>query len=262
MGVHLPTRFAPYKNNLTALSQRRNLLFVAFKSAISVYTPSYPEQSLGRPKFCWLVANPEPAGYNPDPEAIVNHVVVGDLGHEEILVCACDNGDVYCYYTRAIEHATKTMGMGSNPKEAISCGPPLFYHFNVGMSAWGIAIHKHARMVAVSSNSHRVTVKAFALAEREASEEAHGEHPAENGHDSDDSVNDARCRRDRAKELKLSLRGHDTNIPSISFCNDSSDPTGKYLVSSDIEGTAIIWHVWKRTALMAFDLRKSFTPEV
>ena len=39
---------------------------------------------------------------------------------------------------------------------------------NVGLSAWGLAIHRDARLIAISSNSHTVKVLAYALSTSES----------------------------------------------------------------------------------------------
>ena len=43
-----------------------------------------------------------------------------------------------------------------------------FLHENVGMSAWGLAIHEKSRMIAVSSNLKEVTVFMPALVEHDS----------------------------------------------------------------------------------------------
>jgi hypothetical protein len=39
-----------------------------------------------------------------------------------------------------------------------------FFHQNVGASAWGIAIHEHSRLIAVSSNAREITIFAHGYA--------------------------------------------------------------------------------------------------
>lgn len=36
--------------------------------------------------------------------------------------------------------------------------PGSFFHENVGMTAWGLALHEESRLIAVSSNRREVTV--------------------------------------------------------------------------------------------------------
>lgn len=42
-----------------------------------------------------------------------------------------------------------------------------FFHRNVEASAWGLAVHRQARLIAISANPGRVTVIAFALTNSE-----------------------------------------------------------------------------------------------
>ncbi|PBP15351.1 pyridine nucleotide-disulfide oxidoreductase family protein [Diplocarpon rosae] len=67
----------------------------------------------------------------------VNNVKVGALGDHEILLMGCDDGDVIAYYTHQLaREATKAGGTrGGDPVKP-------FFHENVGISAWGLAIHK------------------------------------------------------------------------------------------------------------------------
>jgi len=49
-------------------------------------------------------------GYNDitHPHAI-NHLMIGELGNEEILLMACDDGDILAYNTRSIEGYIRAM---------------------------------------------------------------------------------------------------------------------------------------------------------
>ena len=46
----------------------------------------------------------------------VNNIIIGNLGSLEVLLLACDDGDVLAYYTHAIHHAFVS---------ASGCGPDL-----------------------------------------------------------------------------------------------------------------------------------------
>lgn len=100
----------------------------------------------------------------------VNHIIASSFGAEEILLIACDDGDVLGYQTRSIERLLEE-------KDASDCnytsdqdhvGP--FFHVNVGHSAWGLAAHKESRQIAISANSHRITVYSFGLTTRTSNE--------------------------------------------------------------------------------------------
>jgi hypothetical protein len=86
---------------------------------------------------------------------------MGDLGHAEILLLAYDDGDVIGYYTSHIQ--TELLCLESrNPL----CHPtPVkpFFHQNVEISAWGLAVHTQSRLIAVGTNKRNVHVFAFGL---------------------------------------------------------------------------------------------------
>ncbi len=63
----------------------------------------------------------------------INHLIVGDLGELEVLFFCYDDGDVVAYYTHQIAHRVLE-GSRRSPV------PEEFFHGNVGMSAWGLAI--------------------------------------------------------------------------------------------------------------------------
>ena len=181
---------------------------------------------------------------------------MGELGSEEVLLCACDDGDVVGYMLRAIIRRIEDARFEeSKPIRSFSPKPlnPFLLH-NVGASAWGLAIHQAARMIAVSANTHNITVFAFALDKAENSKEddsGPGKFPAE-------------CLRifknndllDRTRHnLIMQLAGHSTNIPNLSFCNLPGDATGKYLLSADIDGMVILWDVWNQTKLQWHEMK-------
>ena len=179
----------------------------------------------------------------------VNHLVVDDLGTTEVLVCACDDGDVLVYTTRSIQKAIdQAMEAAEYLGERLSVLTdddeikPLMIK-NVLASAWGIAVHSAARLIAISSNTHKITVFAFAL--EGANEDRL---PELEGEKEDDLP-------DRSLDQTLVLGGHLDNIPSVAFCNSGGDPHGRYLVSTDIRGTTIIWDIWKRRDIKKIEMK-------
>lgn len=181
-------RVARLRENLTALSQHYNLYFVAYKGWIHVYVPSRGTQHLlGEPV---AVLDPDLSStpmskfttghVNRGCPHCVNHIKVGDLGDKEILLIARDNGDVVAWYTeliaRQVEERRRTPRYpdirsddedddddDADAEEPLLPSPRHFFADNVGASAWGLAIHKRDRLIAVSSNTQEVTVFAFAL---------------------------------------------------------------------------------------------------
>lgn len=246
-------------NNVqTALSQRRNYLFIAYVDAIHVFKPQFltqvipskPELILNLPK-----SRPGLKGYvDLNKPHAVNHLIVADLGTEEVLVAACDDGDVIAYLVRSIhtEIVANQEIKGAGPPQSAQLRTLLLS--NVGSSAWGLAVHKAARLLAVSSNTNCISVFAFSLDE---------ERPMENPIDEDDvpiggpgfwerKIEGKLSPDDRSRNLEIILQGHMNNIPNISFCNTKADCMGKYLVSTDIDGKIFIWNIWKRKEIAIF----------
>lgn len=236
------------------MSQRRNYLFIAYVDAIHVFKPKLPDQLLpGKPELVLSLPKSRQGlrGYiDPSKPHAVNQLIVADLGIEEVLVAACDDGDVIAYSVRSIHIAIKAnyeSECASLPQNA-ELRPLLLS--NVGASAWGLAIHKAARLLAVSSNSRHISIFAFSL---------HQNRPAENSRDEHvfpiDVLGDVFWERedggevspyDRSRNKEIILRGHMNNIPNISFCNTEADQKGRFLASTDIDGRIFIWNIWQR----------------
>jgi hypothetical protein len=193
------------------------------------------------------------------------------LGSEEILFLSTDSGNVAAYYTASIQD-----GIEKEPykfsKEGHSdlVSVRAFFTHWVYESAWGLSIHKHARMLAVSSNKPRyglpigvdaaVTVFAFAL----TSSDQNSGRVCNEGITStqeDESEwnfwvsNPATPARlpDRSLNWKTRLEAHTCNIPSVSFVNSDDDRAGNYLLSTDIEGITKCWHIWQGKATSTWD---------
>lgn len=137
---------------MTALSHRYNLYFLASVDEVHVYQPSFPDQNL--PSEAELVLHPPKTGVvgqgiDPSNPHSITRILVDYLGSEEILLLACDDGDVIGYriqeIQRALEHRT-------NLQEPINDDSiHVFLHRNVGASAWGLAVHREARIIAISA---------------------------------------------------------------------------------------------------------------
>ncbi|KAL5377600.1 hypothetical protein DPSP01_009654 [Paraphaeosphaeria sporulosa] len=93
-------------------------------------------------------------------------------------------------------------------------------HINVGSSAWGLAVHRNARLIAISANTHLVTVVAYGLSQPEGGQ------------------NEFAFPRDQNQTITLRSQ---TNIPAVSFDNTGGDPTGRWLASSSIDGLTHLW---------------------
>ncbi|EXJ83699.1 hypothetical protein A1O1_07323 [Capronia coronata CBS 617.96] len=287
-GMFHPPPIAYWRNNLTALSQRYNLYFVATRNSIVVYKPEFPFQELRRMPCLVILptlANPEAQGYiDPHSPHDIDHLMVGDLGTEEILLLATDSGNVTAYYTKSLEAAiNRAPPLRPHPRSD-HLGVRAFFAQWVCESAWGLSIHTHARMIAVSANTSyhvqsgdpcsKVTVFAFALTQEgqtdgddddddamDAGFEA-GEHSRQpdwhewEGNGSDDFLPP----RDRNYKITLGgIDGHDYNIPSISFVNTGQDLEGKWLLSTDIGGMMKMWQIWQGRCIKTWDLAERRT---
>lgn len=234
-----------YRANLVGLSQRYNLLFIAYKSSIMVHEPKFPDQSLNsQPEV--LAPLPKSGAkaigeVDPSQPHAINRLQVGVLGFEEVLIAVCDDGDVVGFLTRHLRDLVESRKReGGDPMTL----PRPFMFENVGRSAWGIAIHSETRKVAISSNSREITVFELAL-----------------------NLPSGMPRNSHISETVLILRRGGcrfrvplNNTPALSFCNTGHDPQGRYLVAMDIEGTMVLCDVL-RGEVVEKSYTKFCTPE-
>ncbi|KAI4142543.1 MAG: hypothetical protein LQ340_007311 [Diploschistes diacapsis] len=171
-------------------------------------------------------------------------MLIGKLGHQEVLLCACDDGDVVAYYTSVIQAAVDGLETGLNEEEAVKRYMRPLLLRNIGKSAWGLAIHSNARLIAASCNTHDITVFSFALTNNHV---LRGESP----NLTDASSTAVNYRR---RDTEFTLNGHGFNIPNISFLNADSDKEGRYLVSTDLTGLVLIWDLRERRGVKRIDL--------
>ncbi|KAI4232099.1 MAG: hypothetical protein LQ352_008360, partial [Teloschistes flavicans] len=256
-----------YRNNLAACSKYYNLFFLACRDTIHVYKPQGQHQILTSPEIAIPLANTDPendVGYvsHTHPHA-ANHLVVADLGVEEVLVVTCDDGDVLAYTTVSIYHEIVRQASSSqDPRPPDTWTDPVrtkltpLLHRNVGLSAWGIAVHKEARMIAVSCNTETIHVFLLALTDPEFVEPplllTWG------------TVNsgDGFLPRHRSRNFDFVLKRHANNIPSIAFYNPhKANSKDLFLVSADIYGHTYIWDVWKRRVIHQLDTSIRFLEE-
>jgi len=283
---HLPP-LSYWRNNLTGLSQRFNLYFVASRDSIAVYRPEFPFQKLhAKPRLVIppTLANPAAHGYidASHPHAI-NHLVVGDLGTEEILLVSTDSGNVAAYQTQSIEEAIrKDPYRFSENARSDYVGVRAIFSQWVHESAWGLSIHTHGRMIAVSANTPchtpvddpaaKITVFAFALTEETTKRgdvhEADAAAGAAVAGANDEEVEwhnwvpsgSEASPPPRDKNYKITLGGvdgHEHNIPSISFVNTDEDTEGQWLLSTDIGGEMKVWQIWQGICFRTWDFAET-----
>ena len=242
-----------------------------------MYIPTYPRQTLPETPHAVLCSQssqtpPVQGDIDPDRPHDINSLTIGELGCEEVLVSAHDDGDVCVWYTRDLSR--------------------MALRDNVGRSAWGVTIHKERRLLAVSSNTHDITVFELGVRHGQGGEDcfdADGEEyddecgsreevlrrvslePAGSestrkrttrdedgtsdetedglGHRQNGGTRPQKTgfKRRKGKEtavhdtsIRKVLRGHGHNVPSISFLDDSS---GRWLAGVSYDGMVILWDV-------------------
>lgn len=262
---------AGYRNNLTALSHKYNvrcinriqarsnihitkqLYFSAYQGQIFVYVPrSVPRQRI--PANPDLRLYPEPSLVAAHIEGsldmvyahVINHIITGFLGSEEIIVCCYDDGDVVAYNIRAIadwissnrstELLPRPTGSQRRTPSAREGPPSFFLRENVGKSAWGLAIHRQSRLIAVSSNRAEVTVFAPALASPTL-----GDFVKASNNATEATVRE----RSASYRIVIALGEEADNIPSVSFLDDS---TGEATMVCAVDINGIVWFgdIWKQ----------------
>lgn len=233
-----------FRNNLTALSQVYNLYFVAYQGRIFVYRPrTVPTQTIPRRPDLQLAPKPSVAAFSIGGfldfrrPHLINHIITGFLGKEEVVVACYDDGDVVAYYVKEV--AERVFHRRGATTGASSRGPPRrFFHENVGISAWGLAVHEKSRLIAVSSNRHEVTVFAFGLAsERSISKELLAQIPRDQ--------TDANVRqRARNWRIVVLLGTHADNVPNVCFIDDD-DGYAEKICAIDIKGAMWVAAIWK-----------------
>ena len=258
------------------MSQYRNLLFVAYVDQIHVFEPGFPSQTLPK-KPALIIAIPESrpglTGYiAPGFPHAINHLIIGDIGNEEVLVACCDDGDVVGYTVRSIERLLETLPdlrrqselSGRNIEATPTVPGRPFLLENVGESAWGLATHKSQRLLAVSSNSSEICVFVFALGrsglphidmkmDSELSYLENNDGPFL----SDDNLWPRKSKgspKDRSKNIIIVLSLHNTNIPNIAFYDSGRHGHETYLASTDIGGRLIIWEIWSGVAIIDMEI--------
>ncbi|OZJ02095.1 hypothetical protein BZG36_04575 [Bifiguratus adelaidae] len=234
----LPLHFVrPWKMNLLAGDKKDSSLFyiavncdiLVFKKPNPYTLPTEPIQKLRSP---FLSA--ETSATDEEDHAI-NAITVGFLGAEQVLVAANDNGSVIVWFLDHLDRA------------------PII--LTADEAAWGIALHAKRRLLAVSCNSHNVTVfnlsdepsshkRRRSSASHSTSSKSSAKSEKEARKDDEPSSNDTqhhKRHRDEAgstQQDRRILRGHRHNVPNIDFST-----CGNYLVSCSIDGSCRVWNV-------------------
>lgn len=229
-----------------------------------MWEPSGASQRLGiKPEMIITPVMKEPyaEGYiEPTSPHEINSILVDDLGREEVLLLVTDSGNICGYRVEAIFSALKR-GVENGKVKPLDGAEvdPFFIEF-VGESAWGLAIHKFARLIAVSANTGLVTVFAFALVDSTAENGNGSFNELEEDNEfteysqtwlhirTQDQLTQIRHlmpEKHRTRNIKLTYTGHFTNIPAVGFLNSDFDPNGVWMVSTDIENRVVVWKIWE-----------------
>ncbi|CEJ90496.1 hypothetical protein VHEMI06279 [[Torrubiella] hemipterigena] len=241
--------FCRAEANTRARIDTRQLYFSAYQGQIFVYVPrSVPRQRLPANPDLRLYPTPSMVAAHIDGSLdmlhphVINHMITGFLGDEEIVVVSYDDGDVTAYYTRTIYDWISLNGSTPLPRPTgtrltvLEEPPSFFFRSNVGKSAWGLAIHRQSHLIAVSSNRAEVTVFAPTLASP-----TWGDFVKAPNNKLEASV------RERSANYRIVIGFGDEadNIPNISFLDDS---TGEATMICAIDINGLVWFgdIWRQ----------------
>ncbi|KAK4921668.1 hypothetical protein LTR49_010955 [Elasticomyces elasticus] len=218
------------QGRFTGLSQEHNLYFVAYGHNIYVYVPQFPTQAIAEKPTLIVPSQPSRPGLvgylDPREPHTINSLLVYHLGNEEVIATVRDDGDVDVVLVRHVLQAINRRTEFENDFEVEANEIRPIFQSNVGNSAWGLAIHKEARVLAVSSNSHEIRVFKFGLLH---------ENELPSNADEDDLPNAGQTS-DRRMDVTQRVFNGDANIPHIDFCNTGDDPEARWLLTTDVSG--------------------------
>lgn len=225
-----------------------------------MWEPAGPRQILGaQPTMIItpMMKKPNAPGYiSPAFPHAVNNLIVEDLGRDEILLLATDSGNVCGYHVETICSEIARARENGRKRPFLYQHTDPFFCENVGASAWGLAVHKYARLIAVSANTCVITVFAFALAKPLSGKDDDSGELVEDYQnyqqnwlsiDSSERLQQlmkSAPKNHRSRNVKLSYKGHLTNIPNVSFFNSDLDSNGRWLLSTDIDNQLLVWNIW------------------
>ncbi|KAJ3247452.1 hypothetical protein HDU78_004157 [Chytriomyces hyalinus] len=192
------TQCSPFRMNLTAF-QEPNILFITVGAAVECYAL----QGSGIFSLVKMMSVSK-LRLESSQNNIINAIKSGFLGNVPVLVTVDDGGLVAVHETEFL----------TNP----DC-PRKTHLFVNGESTWGLDIHAESRLVAVSANSHVISI--FNLGMNSSS-------------DKDALSDDAPMSGFKTKRLS----GHENNIPNIRFSS-----CGRYIASCSIDSSVRVWNI-------------------
>ena len=231
---------------------------MAYGQNIYVYVPQFPEQRISEQPVLIFTSQQSAThltGYidQRTPHA-VNNLIIQLLGNEEVVAVVRDDGDVDAFLVRHVVQAierreARDSSIGINGDEI-----KPFFQSNVGSSAWGLAIHSEARILATSSNAHEVRVFKFGLLQTEDDEATSDDDKVLP--DSETTGNDEAT--DRRTDVTHHVLNGETNIPYIAFCNTGDDPSARWLLTTDISGVCRVMDLHALRPVQRFRFGRSF----
>lgn len=199
-------------------------------------------------------SQPDLRGYiDPHEPHSINNLIVQFLGNEEVVATVRDDGDVEAVLVRHIVQAIERRAEPVNTFGTVADEVRPIFQGNVGISAWGLAIHSQARIIAVSSNRHEVTVFRFALLDEVDNRES----GKDNQQDSPSAASE-RNQQERKTDVTHQVLNGESNIPYISFCNTGDDPNARWLLTTDISGVCRVMDLHQVAPVQAFRFGPSF----
>lgn len=172
---------------------------------------------------------------DPSHPHSINHMIVGNLGDLEIILVACDDGDILAFYTHKFQDELARSDLSTKMREIRP-----FFHQNVGISAWGLAIHQKSRLIAASSNLREVTIFVHGYSETTEDEAPHDQTDDEKFPSWITLERVPKSFRDRNQNyrivLSVGVEGH--NIPTIDFMDDKNGEAD-LIILANIVGTTV-----------------------
>ncbi|KAI8320059.1 hypothetical protein GQ54DRAFT_298895 [Martensiomyces pterosporus] len=188
----------PWKLNMTAVSSQSALLLVGAGKDVLAYSINHylqPPTLKARLKYPNRLQSDE-----------INAIALGALFGEEVVAAVYDSGRVIVWK------------VGSSFE--------LLWEYQNTASTWGCAIHSSTNTVAISANSHSITVLRPKQVDACAREEGAGDEGSE--------LDAGRPRLFTGETMLISQ--HESNIPCVAF-----SACGGYLASASIDGTFRVW---------------------
>lgn len=167
--------------------------------------------------------------------------MIGDLGPDEILLMSFDSNDVMAYFTKQI---AKAVCSGAYDVDTLTPTPIIrpFFHENVAMSAWGLAVHEKSRLIAVGCNRHDVTIYAFGLRHNRSDVVAWSQYHQKNFIPTPEA-DVSHQRRAFSRQMTVLLPQDGNNVPSVAFLDDANGDATK-VAAIDVNGNCWIINVW------------------